>query len=125
MNLEDAVKLRKAWGDKPCDHPELVDEILFGSKTGDYICVQCGMSISQRKKDKLCRTTGNNNPQLEQYRQQAIELKERLALLDTKQGLMGKLKQTSPEMPVLEKFLEVQKELCYLSGDLAQVLDGE
>ncbi len=45
MHYEDVLALRKAWGDKPCDHPEFTDEYLFGSRTGDYVCTQCGKSF--------------------------------------------------------------------------------
>lgn len=44
MQLEEAKKLREAWGDKQCDHPSLSKEYHFGSATGDYVCDQCGKS---------------------------------------------------------------------------------
>ena len=44
MQMEDAKKLRKAWGNKPCDHPKLEKEYFLGSATNDYVCTQCGMA---------------------------------------------------------------------------------
>lgn len=42
MQLERAQELRKEWGDKPCDHPQIVKEYYRGMQTGDYTCTQCG-----------------------------------------------------------------------------------
>ena len=43
MTHAEAEALSKQWGDKPCDHPRLVEETpMFGQRTGDYYCAQCG-----------------------------------------------------------------------------------
>lgn len=34
--------LKAAWGDKPCDHPDLTPDRGPWGKTGDYYCPQCG-----------------------------------------------------------------------------------
>jgi len=44
MQFEDAMKLKKLWGDKPCNHPTLEKEYEMGAATGDYCCAQCGQS---------------------------------------------------------------------------------
>ena len=45
MQLEKANKLRKAWGDKPCNHPDVEKEYYLGSNTGDKVCTTCGRVI--------------------------------------------------------------------------------
>jgi hypothetical protein len=47
MQMDDAEKLRAAWGGKPCSHPRFSKEYMRGMQTGDYICDQCGMSFSR------------------------------------------------------------------------------
>jgi len=44
MQSEKAAELRRAWGDKPCDHPDLEKEYSLGADTGDYVCTTCGKS---------------------------------------------------------------------------------
>lgn len=44
MQTKEAEKLRRAWGNKPCDHTNLDKEYYLGSATGDYVCVTCGKS---------------------------------------------------------------------------------
>ena len=41
MQIKEAMKLKEAWGDKPCNHPELAKEYELGAATGDYVCTQC------------------------------------------------------------------------------------
>lgn len=36
---------RDKWGDKPCEHPRIVQEHDLGAGTGDYACEQCGRDI--------------------------------------------------------------------------------
>ncbi len=31
-----------SWGDKPCDHPNIVKERYLGMHTTDYVCSTCG-----------------------------------------------------------------------------------
>lgn len=47
IQREEALKLRKAWGNKPCNHPEWGKEYYLGANTGDYICLQCGEEVSE------------------------------------------------------------------------------
>ena len=44
MQMQTAIKLKNAWGDKPCDHIELEKEFDKGTATGDYVCKQCGQA---------------------------------------------------------------------------------
>lgn len=44
MQAKTARRLREAWGDKPCNHPNLEKEYELGSDTGDYVCTSCGKS---------------------------------------------------------------------------------
>ena len=45
MQFEKAQQLKKAWGNKPCDHPRTEKEYYLGSDTGDHVCLQCGRAI--------------------------------------------------------------------------------
>jgi hypothetical protein len=44
IQMEDVEKLKKQWGNKPCDHPRLLKEYHLGMATGDYVCEQCGQT---------------------------------------------------------------------------------
>lgn len=41
MQSKDAAKLRKEWGNKPCNHPSIGRLYDLGSHDG-YVCLQCG-----------------------------------------------------------------------------------
>jgi hypothetical protein len=49
MQFEKAIRRRKAWGDKPCNHPLIDKEQMLGGPTEDYVCVQCGKVINLRE----------------------------------------------------------------------------
>lgn len=53
--LERIKEIRKDWGNKPCDHPNLEKEYFLGFDTGYYFCTQCGKEIPGFSKDKLIR----------------------------------------------------------------------
>ena len=42
MQASKARELRKKYGNKPCNHPELDKEYMSGYGTGDYLCTTCG-----------------------------------------------------------------------------------
>lgn len=42
MQTNKAAELRRIWGNKTCDHPNLEKEYYNGASTGDYVCTQCG-----------------------------------------------------------------------------------
>lgn len=48
MQFEEIQRIREEWGDKPCDHPSIDNEYILGSQTGDYVCIQCGISHPDR-----------------------------------------------------------------------------
>ena len=60
MQLKEANQLRKAWGNAPCDHPNLEKEYSLGADTGDWVCTQCGRSFprnqSEQSRDKQPET---------------------------------------------------------------------
>lgn len=50
MQLKEAQKIRKQWGDKPCtlENHSLEKEYYLGSDTGDYVCTICGRSFPDK-----------------------------------------------------------------------------
>ena len=42
MQLDEARQIRKAWGKRPCSHPDTEKEYHLGCSTGDYVCTTCG-----------------------------------------------------------------------------------
>lgn len=53
MKEKRAQELRDAWGEAPCDHPQLAKLYDLGERTGGYVCVQCGHVFSFREKAEL------------------------------------------------------------------------
>lgn len=49
MEMLDAMKISKEWGNKPCDHPRVEKEYHSGAGTGDYVCTQCGQTRSSKE----------------------------------------------------------------------------
>jgi len=37
---------RAEWGDKPCDHPRIVQERCLGMTTGAIACTVCGRDLT-------------------------------------------------------------------------------
>jgi hypothetical protein len=52
MQLEGALRVRQAWGDKPCDHPDAQKEYDRGVQTGDWRCTQCGRLVDEPDRPK-------------------------------------------------------------------------
>ena len=50
MQKKRASALQKAWGTKPCAHPAFAKEYDLGARTGNYICTQCGATVTFREK---------------------------------------------------------------------------
>jgi hypothetical protein len=46
MTSDEAEELQKQWGDKLCDHPDIIEELETES-SADVIwrCVQCGRAV--------------------------------------------------------------------------------
>jgi hypothetical protein len=53
MKRKRAEELRTAWGNAPCDHPQLVKLYDLGEVTGSFACQQCGREFSFREKAEL------------------------------------------------------------------------
>jgi hypothetical protein len=53
MKQKRAQELRDAWGDAPCEHPQLAKLYDLGVATGSFACVQCGRVFSFREKAEL------------------------------------------------------------------------
>lgn len=48
MDSKEAREIRENWvamGKQPCNHPRKEKELVFGSDTGDRICIQCGKAF--------------------------------------------------------------------------------
>lgn len=58
MTIDEAEKLRKEWGNKPCEHPNFEKEYYpatkesgnVQTKTGDWVCTQCGEDFTDEEK---------------------------------------------------------------------------
>ena len=55
MQHDEAQKLSREWGDKPCSHPEYDKEYYLGANTGDYVCTTCGRYLSEEERKKAHR----------------------------------------------------------------------
>ncbi len=53
MQAGKAADLRKAWGNKLCDHPTLEAEYYHGGDTGAYVCVMCGKMFNSDEAENL------------------------------------------------------------------------
>lgn len=53
MQSKKAARLRRDWGDKPCDHLDFDKEYDLGAQTGDYVCVQCGECFTRHEKEAI------------------------------------------------------------------------
>jgi len=53
MQMKKAEALRKSWGEKPCDHPDLDKEYDLGADTGDCVCTTCGAGFTAAEADEL------------------------------------------------------------------------
>ena len=53
MQKKRALVLQQEWGGKPCDHPAFAKEYDNGERTGNYICTQCGTTVTFREKAEI------------------------------------------------------------------------
>lgn len=53
MQRKRAIELRAQWGDRPCEHPTLAREYDQGERTGNYVCTQCGATLTFRERAEL------------------------------------------------------------------------
>lgn len=45
MQMNEAYRRQREWGDKPCDHPAIEAEYYLGAHTGDHVCTVCGRVV--------------------------------------------------------------------------------
>jgi len=45
-----ALKVKEAWGNKPCDHPHIEKEYYTGAFLTNWICTQCGKEFTISEK---------------------------------------------------------------------------
>lgn len=50
MEYYEAQKIKDAWGNKPCDHPNIEREYYVGAFLTNYICTQCGEEFTIAQK---------------------------------------------------------------------------
>lgn len=65
MYMDEAERLRKERGGKPCDHPSISKEREErGAHTGDFVCDQCGKLYLSREEWESDRgkATGGQQP---------------------------------------------------------------
>ncbi|MCL2405006.1 MAG: hypothetical protein FWC92_05615 [Defluviitaleaceae bacterium] len=53
MQTDEASRLRKEWGGKPCNHPSTEREYFLGASTGDLVCTSCGESFSSQELQRI------------------------------------------------------------------------
>ena len=53
MQKKRAAALQQEWGDRPCPHPQFAREYDHGERTGNYVCTQCGTTITFRERAEL------------------------------------------------------------------------
>jgi hypothetical protein len=109
MQHEEAKALRESWGDKPCDHPAFEDKYLFGSKTGDFFCSQCGQSFTQRQKAARCRQA--SNPKLEKFLVQSNKIKELQEKIVSRKDRFAAFEKAKPDNEVVTQLLKDQEAL--------------
>ncbi len=54
IQTEEAKKLQVKWSSKPCKHPSWGKECYLATRTGDYVCLQCGLMVSPDYYKILC-----------------------------------------------------------------------
>lgn len=112
MNHEEALALRESWGDKPCDHPSFEDKYLFGSRTGDFFCSQCGQSFTQRQKNARARQA--NNPKLETFLLQSNKIKELQEKITNRKDSFAAFEKAKPNNEVITQLLKDQQSLLVI-----------
>ena len=116
MEYEEAKALKKSWGDKPCDHPSFADKYLFGSKTGDFVCEQCGTFFTQRQKAQ--QSLNKNHPKLEKLLKDNAMIKERLDTITKHKDLLSPLEERDSATSILDTYMNEQETLISLADTL-------
>jgi len=116
MEYEEAKALKESWGDKPCDHPSFADKYLFGSKTGDFVCEQCGQFFTQRQKDQRSRSV--KQPTLEKLLEQNMVIRDRLAVISKRKDLLALIGERDPSASLFDDFTKEQESFIKLADTL-------
>lgn len=116
MEYEAAKALKESWGDKPCTHPSFTDKYLFGSKTGDFVCEQCGTFFTQRQKAQ--QSLNQNHPKLEKLLKHNVVIKERLDTITKHKELLTPLEARDSASSIFEAYVKEQETLISLSDTL-------
>lgn len=116
MDYQEAKALQESWGDKSCDHPSFTDKYLFGSKTGDFVCEQCGKFFTQRQKAQRARS--QEAPELDKLLQQNSIIKDRLAAITKHKDLLAQLEANGTSSLMFEPFIKEQESLIALADQL-------
>ena len=45
MEMNEAYRRQRLWGDRTCEHPSAEREYYLGAHTGDYVCPVCGRGV--------------------------------------------------------------------------------
>ncbi|MEZ5528720.1 MAG: hypothetical protein R3E57_02065 [Porticoccaceae bacterium] len=122
MEYEEVKALREAWGDKPCDHPDFTDEILFGSRTGDFICIQCGESFTKRERDSMNRAGAH--PKITRMVEQHKMLQERIELINTRKNKLETMAAGLQGQSPLDALLMQQQGVITLLDELIQATEN-
>ena len=59
MTRDKAEELRKRWGDKPCDHPDIIAECQ--TKQEKWRCVRCGRLVNYDKWEESRASSRNSH----------------------------------------------------------------
>jgi hypothetical protein len=57
MNSDEARRLHEKWGDKPCDHPDIIPETKSSGDSDKWWCTQCGCQQDYGEWQKARRDT--------------------------------------------------------------------
>ena len=80
MESTEAEALRKAWGDKPCEHPWWVKKTVRGTDTDKDVCKTCGRDRSKGKAWEGTTTTKSDK---------AAPLDQKVEYLDSKAATLN------------------------------------
>jgi len=116
VDYQEAKELQERWGDQPCNHPSFTDKYLFGSKTGDFVCEQCGKFFTQRQKAQRARS--QESPKLDKLLEQNGVIKDRLAVLTKRKDLLAQFYGQDGSSSGLDPFIQQQESLIALADQL-------
>lgn len=57
MKIEDAKRLQKEWRKKPCEHPNIDQDVVSGHRSDDWRCLHCGRRVDH---DQWLKDRSNN-----------------------------------------------------------------